>query len=344
MFKSAVFAVGILLSTLFSMPSQAQETTPLFMSNEPLNIRLSLSLKELKRNTNDSTYVDHVLYYEKESGVWDSIKVELRTRGEFRLRECYFPPIRIKIKKKVAKGTLFEGNKSLKLVVPCKKTKDANGLVLKEFMCYKIYETITPYTFSTRLVNLDFWESSGKNERNYKLTGFFLEDDDLVAKRHHAKIKKDIQLHPLTLHDTTAIRYDFFQYFIANIDWSTAFLHNAKIMQTEEPKRSIPLTYDFDQSGFVDAPYAILNPEFEMTNVKDRIYRGFCRPDNSVIMHVRDQFIGLEGKVFEIIGIYQNDLDKKEYNSLERFVSDFYKIMKNDKLFEMEILNKCRLK
>lgn len=334
----------LLLFVLGPLGAQTPMNTPLFASQEPLNIKLHISFKELKKNTNDSTYMDGMLYYQSSKGVWDSLKVDLRTRGDFRLRECFFSPIRVKIKKKDAKGTLFEGNKALKLVLPCKKTKDNNSLVLREFMCYKIYETLTPYTFNTRLLSVDLWEGSGKNDKEYLITGFFIEDDDLVAERHGAEVKEKLNLHPLAMHDTTTVRHDLFQYFIANIDWSTTFMHNAKIIQTREPFRNIPLTYDFDQSGFVDAPYATLNPEFNMTDVKQRIYRGFCRKDNGVVYYVRNQFIELEPTIGEILASYRSQFEEKDFASTEKFVAEFFKTIKSDKLFESEIINNCRNK
>ena len=54
-----------------------------------------------------------------------------------------------------------------------------------------------------------------------------------------------------------------FQYMIANTDWSTTFLHNAKLIQLNDTKKYIPLAYDFDMAGFVDAPYAVADPSLE---------------------------------------------------------------------------------
>lgn len=322
--------------------AQKPEFSILFSEESTINIKLDISIKEVRKETNDTTYMDGIMHYENESGVWDSIEVELRTRGDFRLKECFYPPLRVKIKKKAAKGTLFEGNKALKLVLPCDRTKESNSLIVKEFLCYKIFEAITPYTFSTRLLNIDFWDRSGKKVKNYQLTGFFIEDDDLVADRFNAEVKEKLTLHPLALHDTSAIRHDLFQYFIANIDWSTTFMHNEKIILTKDPIRYIPLTYDFDQSGFVNASYAVINPDFNMTKPRDRVYRGFCRKDNRVINYVRNQFIEEEQTILNIMASYKDLLEEKDYSSLEKFVMDFYKTMKSDKLFKSEILNSCR--
>lgn len=335
--------IYLLTSLEISVFAQKPGPSPLFSDDTPLDIRLNISLKDIRKETNDTTYMDGLqLHYTDEAGHWDSIPVKIRTRGHFRLNECFFPPLRIKIKKDDAEGTLFEGNKALKLVLPCHKAGDNNQLVIKEFMCYKIYEKITPYTFSTRLVNIDFWDTRGKNPKNYQLAGFLIEDDDLVAERYGGSIKESLNLHPLALHDTSTIRHDFFQYLIANIDWSTTYMHNTKIILATDPIRYIPLTYDFDMSGFVDAPYATVNPEFDMQNVRDRVYRGFCRSNNNIVYYVRDQYIEQEKSVLETIQKYQPMLDEREYESLLGFVNAFFEIMKSDKLFELEIINKCR--
>jgi hypothetical protein len=45
----------------------------------------------------------------------------------------------IKITRKNARGTLFEGNKKLNLVLPCDNNERGNTLILKEFLCYKLF-------------------------------------------------------------------------------------------------------------------------------------------------------------------------------------------------------------
>ncbi|MDZ7647657.1 MAG: hypothetical protein U5K54_11040 [Cytophagales bacterium] len=83
-------------------------------------------------------------------------------------------------------------------------------------------------------------------------------------------VEQDI--HPLTLSDTTVVLFDFFQYLIANTDWSAAQQHNVKIIQTANKK--IPLTYDFDMAGLVNAPYATVSETLTISSVQERLYRG----------------------------------------------------------------------
>lgn len=284
--------LSTLLFTMFFVPgivlAQDMDVTKLFLDESPLEIKLSIAIKDVKAITSDTVYTPYIMMY-KVGDVWDSMKVEVRARGEFRRKECYYPPLRVKIKKGAAKGTIFEGNKSLKLVMPCKQVKD-NMLIMKEYICYQMFEPISKYTFNTRLVNLEFSDLNNKKVTGVKFQGFFIEDDDIVAERHKGKIVEDLKLHPKALQDSNSVRHDIFQYMVANTDWSTTFLHNAKLIQLDVSKKYIPLAYDFDMSGFVDAPYATVNETLGISSVTDRLYRGFCR-DPNVIQAIRAEYV-----------------------------------------------------
>lgn len=159
----------------------AQTETPLFLSSEALNLQATGSVKSIKKNTNDSTFVSAKFQYETSPGKWMTIPTEARTRGNFRLRYCYFPPLKLKFRKADISSTVFEGNKSLKLVIPCLRQSNMNELIRREYMCYKFYETVSAYHFKTRLVNLRLTEVSKKKEKTYDLLGFLVEDNSNVA-------------------------------------------------------------------------------------------------------------------------------------------------------------------
>ncbi len=316
--------------------------TPLFQNQEVLELKLTTSIKDIKKKTNDSTYLPAHLYVKNASGGWDSIQIEIRARGIFRRKNCYFTPIRIKVKKEDAKGTVLEGNKSLKLVMPCENSSDKNELVMKEYICYKMYEQITPYRFSTRLVNLEFIEKDGKKSKTHQLTTFLIEDDDLAAKRFNAKIMENLNLHPLRLNDTSSLKHDMFQYMISNLDWSTTFNHNAKVM-LQPVNRYIPIAYDFDMSGFVNPPYGVANAELGQEDIRDRIYRGFCRPE-PVVQAVRKHYLSVEPQVMGVLAQYEKSFIPRDYTTMKKYIEDFYAIFKDDATFKKRIVEGCRRK
>ena len=71
---------------------------------------------------------------------------------------------------------------------------------------------------------------------------------------------------------------DVFEYLIGNTDWSAVFNHNVVLIR-DAAGRATAIPYDFDFSGLVDAEYASVAPELPMRDVKQRIFRGVCRPD-----------------------------------------------------------------
>ncbi len=144
---------------------QAQDV-PLFKSKETLHIRATGSIKSIKKKSNDSTLVTGKFQYQRDTS-WITVPVETRVRGNFRLKNCFFPPLKVKFSKKGVASTVFEGNKSLKLVVPCLTTKDKDKLIRREYLCYQFYELFTPYCFRTRLAEFDLTEISKKNPRSF---------------------------------------------------------------------------------------------------------------------------------------------------------------------------------
>lgn len=314
-----------------------------FDVQNPLHIALSISIKEVKKSKEDSSYISDKLYYQDASGINDSIKIGLKGRGNFRLRECYFPPLWIKIKKDKSKGTLFEGNKKLKLVLPCYTQRSNSDLILKEYLCYKLYDVISPYAFKTRLADIDLTEQRGKKNKMFKVKGILIEDIDKTAKRTDSKTAEVTRINPQALQDTGALRFDLFQFMIANTDWSKTFQHNNKLIYRQP--YYIPVPYDFDMSGLVDAPYAVVSmigdKQLPIESVRERLYRGFCRSPE-LTQFVRSEFLLKEETLLSIPDLLNGELSDKEITGIKEYLKEFFDILRNDNLFATNILDKCR--
>jgi len=340
--KKATSFAGILLTGL--MPVFSQEMPdPLFNTQSPLDIAIHISIKQIKKSNGDSSWISDKLYYHDAGGQNDSIKVDLKSRGHFRLTDCYYPPLWIKIDPIAAKGTVFDGNKKLKLVLPCDKYKGHDALILREFICYKLCESITPYAFRTRLVNVDLTEQREKQNKNFKLKGILIEDLGKAAKRFDAKVE-NLNIAPRALQDTSALRFYMFQLLIANTDWSTTAQHNAKLIH-QRSGNYISLPYDFDMSGVVNAPYSFVALAGEtvlpIKNVRERLYRGYCR-DPAVTQFVRNELLAKEAMLLSIPDLLKGDLDEKEIKEVRVYLNDFFDILRNDFLFRTNVLQRCR--
>jgi len=320
--------------------AQVNQKATLFSDERPLMIGLSISVPELRRKTNDSTYISSTLSF-KHGEAWDTIPIEIRTRGNFRKKNCTYPPLRIRMKENDVKGTVFEGTKSLKLVLPCHVGKSSMELINKECLCYQLYHPITNFYLDTRLLDITLTEK-GKHEKVSQVNGFFIEDDDQLAQRSNARVVDAERINPLQLEDTSALRFDLFQYMIANTDFSTTVVHNAEVLLTEKG-RYIAVPYDFDMTGIVNAPYATVDPKWEIEKVTQRAYKGYCR-NEKVAEYVRQEFISREDAIYQIIDRHTHLFYPKETESLKKYVGEFFRILKSDYDYSEKITAKCRRK
>jgi hypothetical protein len=321
------------------------EVTELFASESILPIKLSYSNKDVNKETNDSTYIKTELSYLESDGNWRTFPVDIRARGNFRRKNCYFVPIKMKIDKKVSEGTLFEGNKSLKLVMPCLLQKNTNDNIVKEYMAYKLFEVISPYHFKTKMLAIDLEEQRNKKIIPHAIKGFFIEDDKKVAARHHGNVLERF-VHPLQQDAVASVQNAIFQYMIGNTDYSTAYQHNGKLLFID--KRTIPLPYDFDMAGLINASYSVVSQiqgeTLEINKVTDRIYRGFKR-DDQVLRQVRQEFLDNKPRMMAVVdGLQSNFDDPKEFATARKFIADFFVIIEDDAMFKKEIVDRGRTK
>lgn len=324
---------------------QSNGNTKLFEIQTILPVKLSYSVKDVEKNTNDSTYIKTELSYQNEVGEWQPLEVDIRARGNFRRKNCYFAPIKMKINSKVSDKTLFEGNKSLKLVLPCLLQKRTNDNIMEEYMAYKLFETISPYHFMTRLLDVDLTEEKNRKNVPHKLKGIFIEDDKKVAHRHNGNVLER-SVHPLQQDDVCSVQNDFFQYMIGNTDYSSAYQHNQKLLFID--KRTMPLPYDFDMAGLIDASYSVVSQiqgeSLGITEVTQRMYRGFKR-DEQIIQQVRQEFLANKDKMIAVVDSMEPYFENpNEFSKAKKFILDFFPILENDGTFKREILDKGRTK
>tara|TARA_X000000368_G_C23051654_1_gene721706 strand:+ start:854 stop:1873 length:1020 start_codon:yes stop_codon:yes gene_type:complete len=337
--KQFILLISLFLY-VFGYSQKPLDSDLLYADQIPMKIKLNYSNKNMKKKTTDSTFIKTDLnYYYKDN--WNTIPVSLRARGNFRRAKCYFPPIKMKIKKSQYKNTIFDGNKSLKLVLPCKTEDEKNDNIIKEFLAYKIYELISPYHFKTKRVDIEFTEPKGKKVKTFTLKGFLIEDDSKLEKRFGGKVVEQF-VHPLVMDNITAIQHAFFQFLIGNTDFSTAYQHNSKMLY--DSKAYIPLPYDFDMTGWVDPSYGFGNPTLGLSSLSERKFRGFKR-DELLMNNVRKQFNDSKDQIISLVNSFESQFDSnKEFQDMNSFMLEFFEIIEDDSKFDKLIASQARTK
>ena len=289
--KGINLAIGLL--AVASGASAAAPGTPLFASDELLRITIRGPIKEVSSSDSRSTVVSATL-----SNGAESLPVRLSPRGITRLRKetCQFAPLRVDFIGAPPPSSLFAGQRRLKLVTHCRPSEAHQQYLLLEYATYKLYSQMTPLSFGARLAQIDYVEDNGRPLTSRY--GFFIEDLGDVARRNgmgEARVGARIPVTTLTAAD--AGRFAIFQYLISNLDWAMQAgpagdncCHNSRLIQASGSPSMTTVPYDFDYSGFVDAPYAVPPESIRVSSVKVRRYRGFCRHNAEALAAARQAY------------------------------------------------------
>jgi hypothetical protein len=263
----------------------AAPAKPLFASNEVIHLTIKGPIAALGQvPANQETAFPGTLTVQGAQP--ETLAVSLSPRGiTRRLREtCSFKPIRVEFPEKPGTGSLFKGQKRLKLVTHCRADPDFQQYMLLEYAAYRMYNQLTPASFNVRLAAIDYVDPAGKPI--VSRLGFFIEDLDDVAERNDLHEFKTRERVPLSrLNPQAAGRMVMFEDFIGNLDWAltagpagTDCCHNSRLLGAKGAASGlITVPYDFDFSGMVDAPYAKPPDAVPVASVRVRRYRGYCR-------------------------------------------------------------------
>ena len=322
------------------------DTTPrkLFRSMDPVTITITVDLKKLIRmRERQMAPLPARLVYDAGAQGQDTMLISIGTRGNFRLsgRNCNFPPIRLFFSKDEAKHSIFEHQKDLKLVTRCQSDdKEYEQYILQEEPIYRIYNMLTPYSMRTRLVKVTYADTL-KKEKSVVTWAFLVEDANDVARRVGGKpftakraVFDDVESKHMRL-------IGFFEYMIANTDWSLGALHNMKLIRSPDGFTVFPMAYDFDWSGVINPRYATPDPQLPIRNVRDRLYRGPCIRSDAEVMEITQEFTKRKDAIYALYD-KQVDLLPANVKQTKEYYDEFFKIIANPKKVQDELMRTCQ--
>jgi hypothetical protein len=338
----------VALAFLATAPAHAAPR-PLFASETILKLRIEAPFSDLIRAAPSSTRAfDGELVLAAPTA--ETLPIQLSARGISRRNpaNCDFPPIRIEFKEKPDAASLFKGQKSLKLVTHCRGDFDYQDYNLLEYAAYKLLNILTPASFRVRMAEIDYVEASTSIVRIHR-HGFLVEESSELAERNGLKEVKSDKIAPSQVSASATAKSDLFQYLIGNLDWSdfaavpgTNCCHNIKLLGAAADSRSdlVPVAYDFDSSGFVNAPYAKPPVMVPVKSVRTRYYRGLCQ-FNAQATEVAHWMLEQRAALSSSIASTPK-LSQSAKNSATRYLESFFdEISDPDKLQHL-IVDHCR--
>jgi len=277
--RPVLFAWILLFSQNFHIQAQTPNltTSSFFADTGVVQTTIITDIRKLRSTRTKPVWIPADIILKENDTTAISESISLRMRGNMRRAICDIASLELNFKTTLSPR--LSGLKKMKLVGGCRNNTFDEELLLKEYLIYKMYNLITPLSFKARLLRITYIDSR-KKIGTYTRYAFVMEDISDVAKRN-GYINKRTGIFRTEQTDRMHISLvSIFEYMIGNTDWSVTGRHNIRLLvpTTDTLVRPMPVPYDFDYSGIINAPYAVPSEEFTtIKNVRERLYRGFPR-------------------------------------------------------------------
>ncbi|MBT8084504.1 MAG: hypothetical protein HKN35_14520 [Woeseia sp.] len=331
---------------LFASFAMAKDAAPLFADHATLHVTIEAPLRVISDQRDSDEYHQGKLRYVESNGEMQELDVKMRARGRYRRipDTCDFPPIRLNFAKKAVKKTLFARQDKLKLITHCRSRSDRHEqVILREYLTYRFWQEMTDYSFRVRLLKIN-WIDSERPDDATERYGFLLEDEMRLGKRIGMELSNVRKVAANSLLADHSALLGVYEYMIANTDFSMLMgpaeefcCHNVVLYKA--PEGHVPIPYDFDFAGLVNAPYATPNPKLRLRSVRTRLYRGRCEHNDRVDAAI-EQFQSKREDLYKLVDS-QPGMHPKYRKSVKKFLDAFYKTISNPKKVQSRLLKKC---
>jgi hypothetical protein len=295
----------------------------LFGADEPMDITLTFDIKKFQREKHEGEYMPVHFHYQVNDTLSLEMNMRLKVRGKTRINHCSLPPFWLDFGGTDLENVEEEDMNRIKIVTHCKGSQTYKKYVLKEFLCYKIYNLLSPMSFRVRLVRMTYVDTGREN----KISGgwaFMIEPVKMLAQRFNAQETEKEGLLSRHMRPVEMNMMALFQYMIGNPDYSVPHKHNVKIFNQSGhgAARYTAVPYDFDYSGLVDAYYAIPSEYLDITSVKERYYLGPCRPDLDFDLAIEQLNLHKE-EILQLVRDFEY-LEKKDKESVLNYLEEYF--------------------
>lgn len=340
---------AILAFVPLALTAHAQDSKdhdPLFAADEIIEVRLEGPFKMLQRERPDEIEAAGTFSFPTADGAAIELDVNIRTRGNYRRNRkvCEFPPLRLNFRKSQTKDTLFDKQDKLKLVTHCDTWSSRyEQTVLSEYLAYRVLNTLTDRSFGVRLLRITYAFTDADQEvESYAI---LIEHIDRLEKRIGGKSISTESTRIANIRpDDLALAF-VFQYFLGNTDFSPVrtapdekCCHNQALLVNEDGL-DYTVPYDFDLTGFVNAPHAVVNPRFKLRSVRTRLYRGRCFNLNQLPATL--DLFRAKREAIEALAGGRPELLPPTRRHIERYTDAFYKTISDPKRVERDLVKKC---
>lgn len=336
------FFFPLLLSWAFCSVSFAQQKG-IFQRLEAypdLTVQIETDIALLKQSKEEDEWQPGMLTLLTQGKSVSQMAVKVSTRGKMRKKICEFPPVKIKFEEEEHDPKDTSGEWSalkLKIVMPCSAASAQPDLVMRECLVYQLYNTLTEASFRVKPAHIAFRDPRDTT-LNFRGQAFFIESEKELAARLQGRTLKPKVIIPQIMDGTAYDRMCLFQYMIGNTDWDAYHRHNVKVELLQE-KYVTAVPYDFDYSGLVNAVYARPADNYQIKSVRERYFRGLCRPAGTYEAAAQ-HFLAQKAAILAKCDAFDH-LSMAAKTEMKAYLQSFFAILESPETFQREIVLHC---
>jgi hypothetical protein len=303
-----------------------------------LHLYLKQDWKNIEKHKKDKSYQAAEVHLVTAKMDTLTIPAKVRTRGNMRLQLCSLPPLKVKFEKSDLAAYQLSPLNELDIVQPCHEDDQYYQFILKEFLAYKLWELISPYYFKVQLVKIHYQNPDG-SEAHKSSYAFLTENTEELVDRLEGRRNKTPVISQNAVDKKPMLNVALFQFMIGNTDWYIQNRHNLEFVVIPGHTLLVPVPYDFDYSGLVNAQYAAHHESLGLSTVTSRYYQGWCFSEEEVqeaLEVFRQQKERILSMPYQIQG-----LNTKSADQARNFLSGFFDVIENPKKLDHQIIKHC---
>ena len=326
----------------------------LFESDDVMYLSMTVNFDTLCRPSEspDCDYTPTELIYRDAAGQEAAVPVSIRRRDGWRALEtnCQIPTLFLRFSDQDTVGTPFEGQELLAMNSHCGKgispenkpsprlPDEFERYVTNEYLGYRMYNLFTQVSLRPQLARIRYTNPDDPR-LDFTHDAFFTEHFDSLAERLNAKLLPENSFDPTKLDQDAADQLALFHYMIGNTDWSIADQDNVILLLFPDG-RQVPVLFDLDMSGLVNAHYAAPSPDLPIKSVKQRYYMGYCHPDTDWDA-LFTRFKSLQEPIYDLLA-QVSGLGSGDRRIVSSYLDSFYKTLNSPEARQSKIVNACK--
>lgn len=274
-----LLALTLIMSSL-SLSAQAPSLFDHVYGQDILKVELKTDIEAFLENRRNADYIPADFSFVDAYGQSYQLGTKIRVRGKYRRMRCDLPPIKLNFDKDELLALGFSDIDKFKLVTHCLDAVQGDDIVLREHLVYQLHQLVTPYSFRTQLMEITYWDT-GTGDRSTHFA-ILIENEEEMARRLGGVVCDNCFGVNRKFDLENIMHTSVFQYMIGNADWSIANQKNIKVLDAEQSDQFQIVSYDFDFSGLVNAPYYAPRQDLGISQ-RERYYGGLACSEEQIL-------------------------------------------------------------